>query len=84
MIRRTFTCKDEQTIMQIYKSLVRPHLEYCIQAWRPYLSQDIEMLEKVQRHATKMVYGFNDLTSKERLRRLGLTTLETRRLREMI
>ena len=43
MIRRTFTCKDEQTIMQLYKSLVRPHLEYCVQAWHPYLTQDIEM-----------------------------------------
>ena len=35
MIRRTFTCIDEQTIIQLYKSLVRPHLEYCVQAWRP-------------------------------------------------
>ena len=62
MIRRTFTCKDEQTIIQLYKSLVRPCLEYCIQTWRPYLSKDIEMLERVQRRATKMVYSFNYLT----------------------
>ena len=81
MIRRSFTCKDEQTIIQLYKSLIRPHLEYCIQAWRPYLTQDIEMLEMVQRHATKMVYGFNDLTYEQRLRRLDITTLETLRLR---
>ena len=81
MIRRTFTCKDEQTIMQLYKSLVRPHLEYCVQAWCPYLTQDIEMLKKVQYRATKMVYGLSDLTYEQRLRRLGITTLETRRLR---
>ena len=81
MIRRTFTCKDEQTIMHIYKSLVRPHLEYCIQAWRPYLTQDIEILEKVQRCATKIVYGLNYLTYEQRLRRLGITILETSRLR---
>ena len=80
MIRRTFTCKEEQTIIQLYKSLVRPHLEYCIQAWHPYLSKDIEMLEKVQRRATTLVYGFNDLTYEQRLRRLNITTLETRRL----
>ena len=43
MTRRTFTCKDEQTIIQLYKSLVRPHLEYCVQVWRTYLSKDIEM-----------------------------------------
>ena len=60
--------------------MVRPHLEYCVQAWRPYLTQDIEMLEKVQHHATKMVYGFNDSIYEQRLRRLGITTLETRRL----
>ena len=82
MIRRTFTCKDEQTIIQLYKSLFRPHLEYCVQAWRPYLTQDIEMFEKVQRCATKMVYGFNDLIYEQRLRRLDITTLETRRLRD--
>ena len=81
MIRRTFTCKDEQTIMQLYKSLVRPHLEYCVQAWRPYVIQDIEMLEQVQRRATKMVYSLNDLTYEQRLRRLDITTLKTRRLR---
>ena len=39
------------------------------------------MLEKVQRRATKMVYGFNDLTYEQRLGKLGITTLETRRLR---
>ena len=81
MIRRTFTCNDEQTINQLYKPLVRPHLEYCVQAWRPYLTQDIEMLEKVQCRATKMVYGLNDLTYEQRLRRLDITTLETRRRR---
>ena len=37
MIRRTFLCKDKELILQLYKSLVRPRLEYCIQAWRPYL-----------------------------------------------
>ena len=62
MFRRAFTCKDEQTVIQLYKSLVRPRLEYCVQAWRPYLTQAIEMLKKVQRRATKMVYGFNDQT----------------------
>ena len=80
MIRRTFICKYEQT-MQLYKSFVRPHLEYCVQAWSPYLTQDIEILEKVQSRAMKMVYGFNDLTYEQSLRRLDITTLETRRLR---
>ena len=79
--RITFTCKDEQTIIQLYKSLARPHLEYCVQAWRPYLTQNIEMLQKVQRPATKMDYAYNDLTYEQRFRKLDITTLETRRPR---
>ena len=38
MIRRTLLCKAKELILQLYKSLVRPRLEYCIQAWRPYLN----------------------------------------------
>jgi len=41
MIRRTFLCKDKELILKLYKSLVRPRLEYCIQAWRPYLKQEL-------------------------------------------
>ena len=39
IIRRTFTFKEKNMMLQLYKSLVRPHLEYCIQAWRPYLQK---------------------------------------------
>jgi len=42
MIRRTIVTRDKDTILRLYKSLVRPQLEYCIQAWSPYLKQDIE------------------------------------------
>jgi len=37
MIKRTFLCKCKELILQLYESLIRPKLEYCIQAWRPYL-----------------------------------------------
>src|SRR6218665_546945 len=61
--------------------MVRPQLEYCIQVRSPYLKQDLEDLEKVQRRATKMIQGYKDLSYEERLIRCGLTTLEKRRSR---
>ena len=60
---------------------MRPHLEYCVQAWRPHLQKDINLLERVQHRATKMIVNFTNLPYEERLLRLKLTTLETRRLR---
>lgn len=81
MIKRTFITRDTDILLPIYKSLVRPKLEYCIQAWRPHLKKDIDSLEKVQRRATKMIKGLSNKSYHERLSSLGLTTLETRRIR---
>ena len=81
MIRRNISYKDKSLIVPLYKAIVRPHLEYCIQAWSPYLRKDIDMLEKIQRRATKLIPGLRDLRYEERLKECGLTTLETRRLR---
>ena len=81
MIRRTFTCKDKAIILKLYKSLVRPHLDYCVQAWRPHYQKDINTLEAVQKRATRMVTGLQETCYETRLKELGLTTLETRRLR---
>ena len=54
MIRRNITYKEKSLIIPLYKAIVRPHLEYCIQAWNPYLRKDVDMLEKIQRRATKL------------------------------
>ena len=81
MIKRTFTCKSEEITLQLYKSLVRPRLEYCIQAWCPHLRKDIDLLKKVQRRATRLIYSLHDLPYYDRLKRLKLTTLVTRRVR---
>ena len=62
MIRRNITYKEKSLIIPLYKAIVRPHLEYCIQAWNPYLRKDVDMLEKIQRTATKLIPGLRDLT----------------------
>ena len=84
MIYRSFNYKSKDIILQLYKSLVRPHIEYCVQAWRPHLAKDIKLIEQVQHRATRMIEGFRGLPFEERLARLKLTTLETQRLRDLI
>ena len=81
MINRTFVNKNQEIMVKLYKSLVRPHLEYGIQAWRPHFEKDKNALEKVQRRMTRMIADLKDLPYESRLKRIGITTLETRRLR---
>jgi ribonuclease P/MRP protein subunit RPP40 len=81
IIRRNFNCFDKNVILKLYKHLVRPHLEYCVQAWSPYLKKDIELLEGVQKRALRMIKGYRNKSYEERLKDSGLTTLELRRIR---
>ena len=66
MIRRYITYKEKTVIVPLYKAIVRPHLEYCIQAWNQYLRKDLDMHEKIQR-ATKLIPGLRYLRYEEGL-----------------
>ena len=77
---RTFTFRDRYTFVRLYEQYVRPHLEYCVQAWSPWLQQDIDILENVQRRAVKSVSGLTG-SYEEKLRQLKMYSLFDRRTR---
>jgi len=73
--------RSTETMINLYKTMVRPHLEYCVSAWSPHYIKDKLLLEKMQHRFTRLLPAFRSLSYEERLHQLRLWTLEERRNR---
>eukprot|EP00061_Rhincodon_typus_P011839 g37154.t1 len=80
-IGRGIEYKDRHIMLQLYRTLVRPHLEYCMQFWSLHYQKDVDALERVQKRFTRTLPGMEDFSNEEKLDRLRLFSLECRRSR---
>ena len=81
LIKPTIKHKNISAMVQLYKSLVKPHLEYCSPAWNPHYSKDKAMLERVQHRFTRLFTDLRVMMYEARLKALQLRSLEERRNR---
>ena len=81
MIKQCFRFMGKDIIVRLYKALVRLLLENASSVWSPILIKDKRLIEEVQRRTTKLIVILSQLCYQDRLRNLGLPTLEYRRLR---
>jgi len=78
IIKRNFIYMDEHTFILglLYKSMVRPHVEFANSVWCPYKIGDLKEIEKIQKRATKLVIQLKNKSYIDRLISLNLPTLK--------
>ena len=80
-IDRNVSYRSEEVITKLYCAYVRPHLEYCVQAWCPMYEKDCWLLERVQKRAIKMIKTISNIEYEKQLQKLDMFSLKYRRLR---
>ena len=75
MIKRSFTCIDKEMFICLFKSLVRPHLEYINAVWSPWYKKDVQIIENVQKKSFSSCGKLKNLGYEERLKDLQLPSI---------
>ena len=81
LIKRAFTHWTKESFLILYKTYIRPHLEYCVSIWNPHLARNIDKLERTQQRATKLVPELAHLPYEARSQHINLYSLYCRRQR---
>jgi hypothetical protein len=83
-ILRSFKSRSPTLMLQLWKSMVIPHLDYCSQIWNPHNVSDIQQLEELQKSYVRRIGGFRHMDYWDALKKLGLYSLQRRRERYQI
>ena len=83
-ILRSFRNRTKTVMLQLWKSMVIPHLDYCSQLWNPHLTNQIKKLEDLQKSFIRRINGFHEKSYWQSLKELGLYSLQRRRERYQI